>query len=146
MNVWLHLPSIASCICGHKGGSKELCIRILRTLVLLRGNRQALGSVWRVAPAADAGAGATLGGTGHLAARRRALPGWRERGHLSPEGVSVLPGKAEGTPGAVVIEFGQTSSSVSLNEKLARLPSRTKCCSKHKYLSLGTALPSSTGD
>lgn len=75
--------------------SGEAQFQLLHTLALLCGKWQTLGSVWWVASAADAGARATVRGTGHFAAHWRTLPWWREWGCLSSEVVSVLSGKAE---------------------------------------------------
>lgn len=80
----------------HRGGSKvshtaPAASSIVHTLALLRGERQALGSVWRVAAAADAGAGAAVRRAGHVPAHGRTLSDGRERGSLSPVVVSVLP-------------------------------------------------------
>ena len=70
-------------------------LRTLHTLALLWRKRQVLGPFWWVASAADAGAGATVGGACHLTAYRRALSEGGERGGLSPVMVSVLPGIEE---------------------------------------------------
>lgn len=90
------------CLNGYKRVFKELLttsgeaqFQVLHTLALLCGKWQTLGSVWWVASAADAGARATVGGTGNFAAHWRTLPWRREWGSLSSEVVSVLSGKAE---------------------------------------------------
>lgn len=74
-------------------GSVE--IYALHTLALLCRKWKTLGSVWRVASAADAGAGATVRRTSHLSPQRGPLSDRRVRGRLPPEVVSVLPGRAE---------------------------------------------------
>lgn len=74
-------------------GSVQIYTR--HTLALLCREWKTLGPVWRVASAADTGARATVGRTGHLSPQRWPLSDRRVRGRLPPEVVSVLPGRAE---------------------------------------------------
>lgn len=76
--------------------SGEGKLRFLHTLALLWGERDALGSVWWVSSAADAGARAAVRGAGHLSAHGRTISERRKRGCLSPVVVSVLAGENRG--------------------------------------------------
>lgn len=120
-------------------------IYTLHTLALLCRKWKTLGSVWRVASAADAGAGATVGGAGHLSPQRWPLSDGRVRGRLPPEVVSVLPGRAEwwsdgcaaNTPSALRTSWGwisrQSNGDVCYSYALSRF--RMACTSVSSPLS-----------